>query len=308
MLTTRRARLIGAAFVLLSAFAWSLNGLYARFITVDVWTTLVGRGIATAVTLFVALLLIRGRDTGRLIRRNARMGIWVILGGVVTIVAFVGALFNTTVANVTVIYSVSPLIAAVLARFLIGDRLVARTIMAFAIALAGVVIIVGGSLGSGNFFGDCLALLMAAGFAVVIVEMRRKPEIDNVTTSFLSSLLLAVLLLPLASLRESDARNALVLFLFGFTSNVLGFFAFVTGVRRMPPAEAGLIATIEIVLAPLWVWLLFAEDPGEAAILGGGIVLAAIVFHLSGELWSGRAPTVIAAGGAAKVETRPEVL
>lgn len=284
MLSERRRA--GIAFVLLSAFAWSLNGLYSRFLTVDVWTTLVGRAIATSSTLLIALFLIHRRNTLRVIARNARIGIWVIVAGTFTMITFVAALFGTTVANVTVIYSMSPLMAALLARFLIGDRLVARTMMAFAVAMVGVVIMVGGSFGTDRLFGDLLALAMAAGFAVVIVEMRRKPQIDNVATSFLSSLLLALLLMPFATLGDITPADALILFLFGFTSNVLGFFMFVAGVRRMPPAEAGLIATIEIVLAPLWVWLLFAEHPGAVALLGGGVVVAAILFHLSAQVWS----------------------
>ena len=287
MAPARWNRIFGIAFVLISALAWSLNGLYTRYLTVDVWTTLVGRGIATSLTLLLALLILRGAQTGRVIRHNARIGAVVILVGLLTIICFVSALFNTTVANVTVIYSISPLIAAVLARFLIGDPLVARTLIAFAACVGGVVIIVGGSFGTERLFGDFLAVLMSAGFALVMVEMRRKPEIDNLTTSFLSSLLLAIVLFPLARLGDITLSDAALLFLFGVTSNVLGFFLFIAAVRRMPPAEAGLIATIEVVLAPLWVWLLFAEDPGRAALIGGVVVVGAIVFHLAGELWRG---------------------
>jgi drug/metabolite transporter (DMT)-like permease len=62
-------------------------------------------------------------------------------------------------------------------------------------------------------------------------------------------------------------------------------------VRRIPPAEAGVIATVEILLAPFWVWLVFAEDPGTAAVIGGAIVLAAILFHLSRGMRFRRAAT-----------------
>ena len=103
-------------------------------------------------------------------------------------ISFVAALFYTTVANVTVIYAMSPLMAAVLARFLIGDPLVARTLVAFTVALAGIAVMVGASFGTGRLFGDFLALVMSATFAVVIVEMRRKPDIDNLTSSLLTSL------------------------------------------------------------------------------------------------------------------------
>src|SRR6185436_18424525 len=113
----------------------------------------------------------------------------VIIGGTICMISFVAALFHTTVANVTVIYAISPLIAAVLARLLIGDQIVARTFVAFVAAMVGTVIMVGASFGTARLLGDLLAVLMAATFAVVIVEMRRKPDIDNLTSSFLTTLL-----------------------------------------------------------------------------------------------------------------------
>ena len=233
-------RLSGAALVLLSAFAWSVNGLYARLLSIDIWTTLVGRAIATALALFVALALINRGRTWDVLVANTRRGVWVILFGAVTMIAFVAALFKTTVANVTVIYSISPLMAAVLARFLIGDRLVARTLLAFAAALAGVVVIVGGSFGSARLVGDFLALVMSTTFAFVMVEMRRKPDIDNTATSLLSSVLLVLALWPIADLGDVTGRDAVILFLFGITSNVLGFFSFIAGVRRHSPGGSGI--------------------------------------------------------------------
>jgi drug/metabolite transporter (DMT)-like permease len=307
--TPARDRLIGVALVVLSAVAWSLNGLYARVLTTDAATTVAGRGLAISALLAIVLLAVRGRATGRLIVHTARRGMTVIVAGALCMSTFIGALFYTTVANVTVIYAVSPLIAAVLARFLIGDRLVARTLAAFTLALAGIVVMVGASFGTGRLFGDLLALAMSALFAIVIVEMRRKPDIDNLTSSFLTSLLAAALLLPFASLGSVTASDAIILFFFGFTSNVLGFFLFIAGVRRMPPAEAGLIATIEILLAPLWVWLIFSENPGTATIIGGSVVLAAVLFQISGELRRGRTRSIVMAEGlATEVETSRQVL
>jgi len=304
-----RDRLIGIALVAMSAVAWSLNGLYARVLTTDVYTTLAGRALAITVLLAVVLVTARGPETPRLLAYNARRAALVVISGALCMITFVAALFHTTVANVTVIYAISPLMAAVLARFLIGDRLVARTLLASGVALVGIVIMVGASFGTDRLFGDFLALLMSATFAVVIVEMRRKPDIDNLTSSFLTSLLTFAALLPFASLGSVTARDALVLFLFGFTSNVLGFFLFIAGVRRMPPAEAGLIATIEILLAPLWVWLIFSENPGTATLIGGSVVLAAVLFQISGELTRGRTRgIVIAEGLTTEVETSRQVL
>lgn len=205
-----------------------------------------------------------------------------VAAGWIAMIAFVTALFQTTVANVTVIYSISPLLAAVLAWYLIGDRVAPRTLIAFGAALAGIAIMVQASFGTDRLFGDFLALVMSVSFAVVMVEMRRKPEIDNLTTSLLTSVATVVLLSPLATFSAVTPLDALVLLLFGFTSNILGTFCFIAGVRRIPPAEAGVLSTLEILLAPFWVWLAYSENPGRAALIGGAIVLGAILFHLLG--------------------------
>jgi drug/metabolite transporter (DMT)-like permease len=284
----RSGRLLGVVLVLLSAFAWSLNGLYTRLLTVDLVTTLVGRGIATATLLFLALAWTQRRNVPRILAYNTRRGWLVSVSGALCMMTFVGALFHTSVAAVTVIYALSPLIAAVLARILIGDRLVPRTLLAFVVAVLGTAIMVGGSLGTGRLLGNLLAVVMAATFAIVIVEMRRKPDIDNVASSFLTSALTVAVLVPFAHLGTIDLWNAAILFLFGFTSNVLGFFLFVAAIRRMPPAEAGLLATVEIVLAPFWVWLFFGEKVAAATFVGGALVVAAVLFQIVGDLRSGR--------------------
>ena len=97
--------------------------------------------------------------------------------------------------------------AAVLARIVIGDPIVARTLVAFAAALAGIVIMVGASFGTGRLFGDFLALLMSASFAVVIVEMRRKPDIDNLTASMLTSVAHGPCAVALRVIRHHHARS-----------------------------------------------------------------------------------------------------
>ena len=77
-----------------------------------------------------------------------------------------------------------------------------------------------------------------------------------------------------------STRDLLVLALFGATTSGLAYMLFLTGSRLIPSSEAGLIALLDVVLGPLWVWLVFAEEPGLAALIGGGIVLTALVWYL----------------------------
>jgi drug/metabolite transporter (DMT)-like permease len=93
----------------------------------------------------------------------------------------------------------------------------------------------------------------------------------------------AAMVWPFATPSAATGLDLLALAGFAFTSIALAFFLFLAGTRRIPAAEAGLITTIEVALSPLWVYLLFSENPGLAALLGGAIVLGAVVWHVWGD-------------------------
>ena len=90
-----------------------------------------------------------------------------------------------------------------------------------------------------------------------------------------------------------DQIQLVVLAGFGVTTTALAYLLFLTGGRHVPSGEAGLLGLLDVVLGPLWVWLAFSERPSNAALLGGGIVIAAVVWYLSAELLRpSAAPTV----------------
>ena len=88
---------------------------------------------------------------------------------------------------------------------------------------------------------------------------------------------------PFARPMTATPVDLVVLAAFAFTSIALAFFLFLAGARRIPAAETGLITTLEVPLSPIWVYLLFGENPGLAAIVGGAIVFLAVVWQIGGE-------------------------
>jgi drug/metabolite transporter (DMT)-like permease len=78
--------------------------------------------------------------------------------------------------------------------------------------------------------------------------------------------------------------------LFGAGQLALGMVMFTTGARMIPAAEAALLSTLETILGPIWVWIIFAENPGERTILGGLVVLAALVVHTLLDLRNAQKP------------------
>ena len=256
----------------------------------DTWTTVFWRGV------FSALFLL-GVGAVQARRRAAAGRRGVVLGGPGLLMAagfaaastcFVNALARTSVANALVLQSTSPFIAALLGWVSMGERVPPRTWVAMAAALGGTAVMASRSWGSGSFAGDLLAVITAAAFATAAVAVRRHREVNLPVAAGVAGVLgAAVAWWPASPLSASPGDLAL-LALFGAGQLGLGLMLFTAGARLIPVAEASLIAVLESVLGPVWVWLAVGEAPGPASLLGGGVILGALVAHTAVDLRSAR--------------------
>lgn len=278
----RSVHRLGVLLVVTSAIAWSISGVFARMLSVDAWTTVSLRAAIGAVYMGVGLVYVHRGESWAAIRSIGWFGLMISACASLSMLFYVGALYHTTIANVAVLYATTPFLAAGLAWLIMRERADARTLIAASLALIGVVVMVWGSFGSSHLFGDAMALGMAASFAIVAVVARARPGLEMLPVNLFCCLITALVGLPFASPAAATSQDWLVLSVFAFTSIPLGFFTFLAGARRIPAAESGLITTLDVVLAPLWVYLIFAENPGPAALAGGAIVLAAVVWHMLG--------------------------
>jgi drug/metabolite transporter (DMT)-like permease len=119
------------------------------------------------------------------------------------------------------------------------------------------------------------------------VLTRRHAEVGMMPAVFLGTVVAAVVAGTMAGHLQIDPADAALLFVFGALNLGLGMALFVTGVRLLPAALAALIGTAEPVLGPLWVWLVHGEVPGERTLIGGAVVMLALVLHLA---WQFRQP------------------
>jgi drug/metabolite transporter (DMT)-like permease len=136
---------------------------------------------------------------------------------------------------------------------------------------------VSNSYGRGAIVGDLLAIVMAASFAVATVLVRRYPEIQMAPAAALATALTFLISLPLADPLATTPRDLLLLAFFGVGQFGAGFLLFMAGARLIPAAESSLIGMLEIVLGPLWVWLVLNERPDAASLAGGALILAALL-------------------------------
>lgn len=265
----------GVVFVLLAAVAWSTAGLLQRELSVDTATQLGGRA-AFAVLALLAFVAVseRGR-VFRGFRAIGRPGIAVACSMAVASGVFIIALSHATVANVLFVQALAPLIAAALAMAFLGESLRVRTGLAMAVAVAGVVVMLGGP-GRPSLVGESLAVLSAFGFAVALVLTRKHREISMGPATCLSQLIVLAAAAVFAHPGEIGGHDLALLFVFGSFQIGLGLMFLTIGARLIPAPEVALITLLEVVLGPLWVWLALSETPSRATLAGGAILVAAV--------------------------------
>ena len=280
-LEARGRRRRGQVAIALAAVAWSTAGVLQRELSVGVATQVAGRA-AFATLALAAFVAVSERGRVRAACRSVGVaGIGFAVAVAVASGGFIAALNYTTVAHVLFIQAIAPVLAAVLARVLLGEPVTARTGVALGVAVAGVALMVGGP-GGGDLAGDALALLMALAFAVAIVITRSRRDVSMAPATCLAQALLVAVFLPFAEPGSIVAADLWVLAALGAGQIGLGLVFFTIGTRLIPAAQVALITLLEVVLGPLWVWLAIAERPDDATLLGGAVVILAVVIQVRG--------------------------
>ena len=280
-----RTMAVGAVLVALSAITWSFGGPIAREIaTPDPWTIVLWRALWAAGFLILFMLLRDGfAGTVALFRGMGWPGIAVACSFATASTTFIVALQITTVANILLVQSGVPLIAALMSWLVFREHVAGATWIAIAAVILGVVIMVSDSLtGRVSPLGSALSVIIALAFAAGTVITRRYAHVRMAPACCLGTLISASLAAMLASAYAVSTRDMGLLFTFGALNLGLGFVFFTTGVRRVPASIAALISTLETVLGPIWVWLTHDEVPSFRTVLGGAIILLALIAHL---LW-----------------------
>lgn len=285
-----RSAAIGIALVLSSAVAWSTAGFFARTVPIDIWTVVFWRGTFGGLSIVALAMIEKRRLAFDLKRAFGAAGIALIAISAAGKIAFIYALQNTTVANVTVIYATLPFITAILAWLWFRERADRRTLIGSLVAGAGVVTTVAGSAGlaGGSLPGDLAALFMTFTMGLMTVIMRRHRDVPMLEAAALSGIAAAIIAFPMADPFAATVTEVLWLAAFGIVTQGGGLGLYTIGARRLPSAQAALLSASEVPMSPLWVWIFFQEVPARETFIGGGLVLAAILWNVGAELRKAR--------------------
>jgi drug/metabolite transporter (DMT)-like permease len=276
----RRRR--GQIYVALAAVAWSTAGVLQRQLTLDTSTQVFGRAVFAAAALLAYVAVVERGRVLQAFRSVGLAGVAVALCVATASAGFIAALNHTDVARVLFILAISPMLAALLAWVTLGEPITRRTVLAMALALGGVALMVG-EPGEGSLAGDGLALLAALAFAVMVVITRWRHDVSMAPATCLSQVILVAVFLPFATHAQIGGDDVAWLAALGIGQIGLGFMLLTVGARLIPAAQVGLITLLEVVLGPLWVWLALDERPSTLTLIGGAIVIIAIVTQTRAE-------------------------
>jgi drug/metabolite transporter (DMT)-like permease len=268
---------LGTILLTASAVAYSSAGFFTRLIEVDAWTLLFWRGLFAGLFLAGMVAL---QERGRFVQAFRAIGMTGALVAILSAVAtvcFLNAMRLTSVADVMVVDAAIPFITAGVAWLLIGERESARTLLATLVAMLGVAVMASTALNEGRILGDLLALGMASLMATVIVLIRRKRGVNMVPAVCLSAFLCVLLVCPFAKPMSVDAAEFGLLALFGMGQFGLGLLLLALGTPLVSATRGALIGVLQTPLGTLWVWLAFSETPAMTTLLGGAIVLIAVL-------------------------------
>ncbi len=278
---------LGMALVLAAGVVWSLNGLVLRMVgDAGTWQVLFYRSIGMVPVLFLWVALGSGGQPFRALRGTGWAG---VIGGLGLVFAFAGAIYSmqaTSIANAVFLFAAAPLITAVMARPILGERVRPVTWAAIAIAVLGIFLMVKEGLALGAGIGSAAALASAAGFSAFTLTLRRA-HLSDMTPAVLIGASLAIIVAAAVIWGQGESyalpmqATALSL-LMGAITITGGMALFTTGARVIPAAESGLLALIEVMLAPVWVWAFWNETTSRDTLIGGAVLLAAIVLNSLG--------------------------
>ena len=270
----------GPLLIFLGALSLSFGGLIVKsFEGATLWQILFWRSLFFSLTVLAFLIISYKSHTIKYFYESGLPGFF---GGIILSFGFCGyvfAMYNTTVANTNFIISLQILFLAIFGYFFLKEKISKITLTSIILAMVGVLLMVGNSLSPGELSGNLAAFTMPVTFAVLIMIIRKYPLVDMVPAQFIAGLSSCLIGYLLSSKIMISPHDIFLGFLAGFFQVGFGFIFITIGARTTPSAMVGIIMLSESVLGPIWAFLFVSERPSIYGLIGGSIILFAVLLQ-----------------------------
>ena len=270
----------GPLLIFMGALSLSFGGLIVKsFDGATLWQILFWRSLFFTLTVLAFLIISYKQKFFKSIYNSGLPGFF---GGIILSLGFCGyvfAMYNTTVANTNFIISLQILFLAIFGYFFLKEKISVTTLISIVLAIIGVLLMVGNSLSPGEMSGNLAAFTMPITFAILIMIVRKFPNVDMVPAQFVAGICSCLIGFYISEKLMISPHDIFLGFVAGFFQVGFGFIFITIGARTTPSAMVGIIMLSESVLGPLWAFLFASERPSLFVLVGGGIILFAVLLQ-----------------------------
>ena len=270
----------GYILLLFGAFCLSWGGFIVRsFEEASVWQILLIRSVFFVIALTFFLISTYKKYTLKIFKDA---GYPALVAGLVlslSFVAYVYAMTITTVANVVFIISTQTMFLAITGYIFLKEKISLISFISIVLAMSGITIMIGDSILSGSLLGNIIALAIPINFSILVIIIRKNKNLDMVPAIFYSGIFSLIYGLILSESYTFSYHDIKMGFFLGVPQLAFGFICITIGSRSTASTTVGLLMLTETLFAPVWVWLFLNEIPPISVLIGGAIIISAIILN-----------------------------
>ena len=255
------------------------DSLFIRLIDADSLTIVFWRSIISGLVILGAMLFLHGRGAfGTITQTGLPGGIYAVSMGI-SAIFFILAVENTSVANVVFIIATMPIFAATYSRLFLGEPIGNRMILTILGVASGLAVIAYGTgqSQSGGMLGNFYALCSAATFAAALTASRKARNVSMVPMISVAYIGTALLVWPFTDIFAVVPDQWWLIGVHGAVIIVFSTAFLSIGPRYITSAEVSLLMLLESILAPLLVWAILGENPGQWVLIGGAVIVGVLL-------------------------------
>lgn len=255
------------------------DSLFIRLSNIDTWSLLFYRGAIPFVVVLIGLILFYRKNFFNALFKIGLAGIFYVISFSICNITFIISIQNTNVANTLIMVAMAPMLSAILAAIFLKEPTNKETWVAIFITFFSVTFIFYDSIQIGNIVGDLFGFVTALGLAINANLARFAKDRDLVPSAVIGKLVVAIFAFFFVENFDLVAADKIIVPLMCIMCVAIPFVLVTIAPRYISAPEVNLFFLLEVILGPIWVWLIIKEQPSVQTIIGGIVIIITIALH-----------------------------
>ena len=255
------------------------DSLFIRLSNLDTWSLLFYRGAIPFIVVLIGLVLFYRSNFFIALLKIGYPGVFYVISFSICNITFIVSIQNTNVANTLIMVAMAPMLSAILASIFLKEPTKKETWIAIFITFFSVTFIFYDSIKLGNIIGDVFGFITALGLAINANLARFAKDRDLIPSAVIGKLVVAIFAFFFVDNIDLLGNDLIIVPLMCIMCVAIPFVLVTIAPRFISAPEVNLFFLLEVILGPIWVWLIIHEQPSLQTIIGGLIIIITIALH-----------------------------